>query len=526
MNTLKTKVFSLILAIIVVTSAAAIAPAQQVDYVSRNFAGTGSGDRQSMLFTDGYRHSALGRYVGFLSSASNVIQNGPFVITPQLYVRDLKTARTQLITADYQTGDVGNCGSSKFEFSKDGRYLAFASCDSNLMPGTPDKSARLFLRDMQTGTLKVVDVAIPGPNFYGQYWTISLSDDGKKLAFPSLGYNVGLPYDRNHLEDVYVYDIDSGQTSLVSVDRYGVRAGNGVSHLLQISGNGRYVLFASYAGNLVDEAIPAGGRNFYVRDLVAGTTKLVTVTMQGTGAHPPETGDLVTSGHRGRISEDGRYVTFLGALDEFTANDHNGHPDLFQRDMVAGTTTLISVNSTGTNSGDQGADSAYWTADYSVTPDGRYVAFYSRSTDLVLSDDNQHGDCFVRDMLNGTTRRIGGQIPRTGVYSDLLNPYISANGRYVSFEIDEQFPDTATQISLYCYDSVTNQLTDLSAPNGQYIGWLIGGGFSDDSRMLVFTGPAAILPNDSNNDYDVFVMTLDGATIRPRPVALSDRFGE
>ena len=138
--------------------------AQQVSLVSVNFNGTGSGDRQSRANGDGYRHVAMGRYVGFTSFASNIVPNGFFVNTAQLYVRDLQTGTTQLITADYQTGESGICGSDKFEFSQDGHYLAFLSCDRNLMPGTPNIETRLFLRDMQTGALRIAVVDVTSPD--------------------------------------------------------------------------------------------------------------------------------------------------------------------------------------------------------------------------------------------------------------------------------------------------------------------------------------------------------------------------
>lgn len=504
MNKQTTRMHSMVLGLLLAFSITAMAPAQQISLVSTNFNGTGSRNDWSFLFVGGHRKSFQGRYVGFVSFATNLVLGGPSSVSSQLYVRDLESGTTQLITKNYQTGLASNGNTLTYEFSKDGRYLAFLSTASDLIPGTLNYDRRLYLRDMQTGVLKVVDVSSPGQPVNGQFMRFSLSNDGKKLAFASLGWNAGQAYDRNHLEDVYVYDADTGLTTLASVDRSGIRAGNRPSNLVQLSGDGRYVLFASSAANLVSEPVSMDVRNFYVRDLVAGTTKLASVTLTGTGGNVADVSDYYYADHRNWISEDGRYVTFFGIGDNYVTNDNNQSADLFQRDLVAGTTALVSVNTNGV-AGGAGYSSSQ--ADYAVTPDGRYVVF--TGSNLTAGNLELRNNCFVRDMLAGTTRSVSGTLPRAAALSIVSGVDISPNGRYVFFGLIER-PDGSTAIDAHAFlsDLVSGQLRDLAAPQGTYLGDVGGGGFSPDSDLLVLGAQGRLLPIDTNNTGDVYVLRL------------------
>src|SRR5262249_3387750 len=88
------------------------------------------------------------------------------------------------------------------------------------------------------------------------------------------------------------------------------------------------------------------------------------------------------------ISDNGRYVVFQSNADDLVANDHNGVPDVFVRDMVNNTTTLVSVNANGV--------SGFNRCDHPViSADGRYVAY-----------DSSDGNVYVRDLVAKTTKRV------------------------------------------------------------------------------------------------------------------------
>src|SRR5438046_7146698 len=118
----------------------------------------------------------------------------------------------------------------------------------------------------------------------------------------------------------------------------------------------------------------------------ASGTLLASVDRAGTNSGDGFSGNPV-------LSSDGRFVAFDSDASNLVANDTNGHfEDVFMRDLNTGTTTLVSVNSAGTGSGN-GASALPV-----ISANGRFVAFVSDATDLVASDTNQNIDVFVRDL--------------------------------------------------------------------------------------------------------------------------------
>lgn len=475
--------------------------AQQVELVSRNFAGTGSGDGSSSIVAPGAPVVALGRYVVFSSTATDLVANGPGGNFQNVYVRDLQNGTTELASPDYLGIGGANANVSVFKISGNGRAVVFATFASNLVPDDNNGVKDLFVRDLQTHTTTRVNVDVPARVAFNYHDSFSVSDDGRLVAFHTTGGNVSLPYDRNRLDDVYVWDVTTGRTRLVSVDRFGTRAGNSASTLEAISANGRYVLFRSNATNLSPEVIPYFNRNYFVRDLETNLTKLVSVTTTGGASQ----GNNFTLNRGASISADGRFVTFFSGDDNLVTNDHNGKADVFQRDMINGTTQLVSANQSGTNGGNQGI----W-EDFAASQDGRYVAFHSLSTDLIAGGTTG-ANCFVRDVSQGVTRLASRQVGPISNGSEPLSISISPNGRFVSFAI--YLPPA---ILLYLDDALaerTQQVGGTSANDN--VGPLTPVGFSDDGRFLVFYGSGTILPNDNNAASDVFVIWLGPSGRRP-----------
>ncbi|WP_051800021.1 TolB family protein [Catenuloplanes japonicus] len=126
--------------------------------------------------------------------------------------------------------------------------------------------------------------------------------------------------------------------------------------------------------------------------LPAGEIELISVSSAGVLAD-----DLSFDG---TVSDDGRYVAFDSDAANLAPGDTNGTADVFLRDRQLGTTVRLSIGWDGTDP-DQGATSP------SISRDGRYVAFASRSANIVPGDTNTTRDVFVRDRVAGTTTRIG-----------------------------------------------------------------------------------------------------------------------
>lgn len=334
--------------------------------------------------------SADGRYVVFASDS-------PFVATDSnnrsdVFVRDRQTSVTEMISVS-TSGTAGNSGSGDggMGISQDGRYVAFASNATNLAIGDGNGRSDVFVRDRtlaQTEMVSVDSIGIQG-NSISERSTISR--DGRYVAFASDAGNL-VGNDNNATRDIFVHDRMNGTTERVSVSSTEAEA-NGYSHEGAISGNGRYVVFESDASNLV----PGDGngvRDIFLRDLVAGTTELVNLDsseIQGNSA-----------GVQARISADGRYVVFVSVATNLVPNDTNGFPDVFIRDRKTGTTELVSVSTAGIQANNTPCFQGNRCT--GVSDDGRWVVLVSEASNLVSGDTNGFADVFVRDRLGSTTQ--------------------------------------------------------------------------------------------------------------------------
>jgi Tol biopolymer transport system component len=195
--------------------------------------------------------SADGRYVAFLSRAKLVPDDTANKV--DVFVRDRQSGTTTRVSVD-SGGAQGNGDSSFPSISDNGRYVAFESDASNLVPDDDNGTTDVFVHDRQTGVTTLVSMDVDGNAAAGQIPIISA--DGRHVAFmgPPMASNL-VPGDTNGLSDIFVRDIDSGTTARASVNSFGQEANRdspGITFGPQgISGDGRYVAFASTATNLV-----------------------------------------------------------------------------------------------------------------------------------------------------------------------------------------------------------------------------------------------------------------------------------
>jgi Tol biopolymer transport system component len=243
-----------------------------------------------------------------------------------------------------------------------------------------------------------------------------VTSDGRYVAFHS--YATDLLADDCET-GVFVRDLIASETIRVDVDTEGGCAEfGGPSFTPSISAGGRYVVFDSYAEDLVEHDTN-GEPDVFVRDLVAGQTLLASVGTHGNGTDD--------TSYDPAISADGRYVTFYSDAHYLVEDDHNAAPDIFVHDLLTGTTIRASVDM-------DGADADGYSFFPSISIGGRYVAFQSDAPDIVAGDGNGLMDIFVRDLVNGTTVRAsvdtgGGDPDATSTYAA-----ISPLGGYVVFQ--------------------------------------------------------------------------------------------
>ena len=220
-----------------------------------------------------------------------------------------------------------------------------------------------------------------------------MSADGSVVAFISNATNLSTTPDTNATQDIYARNLQTGTTALVSVNAAGTDSGNGFSESPAISADGRFVVFKSDASDLVPDDTNATS-DIFVRDLQTQTTTLVSANHAGTDSGDGQSSSPV-------ISANGRFVAFLSRSSDLTAFPDSSifGVQLYVRDLETGTTALVSVNAAGTGGGNDSTCD-----DESISSDGRFVAFQSAAYDLAPNDSNgSDNDVYLRDMVAGTT---------------------------------------------------------------------------------------------------------------------------
>jgi Tol biopolymer transport system component len=379
----------------------------------------------------------------------------------------------------------------------DGRYVFFLSNDPNLAPGDPNGTGGMYARDLRADT--TIRITGTGP----QADPVPAGARGRYVAFASMASDL-VPGDTNHgFADVFVRDLRTGTTTRASVSSTGGQ-GSGDSLGPNMSADGRYVTFSSFAPNLVRGDRNGERLDAFVHDLRTGTTTLASPSYTGPGGDN-ETGAAA-------ITADGRYVTIVSAASNLVPGDTNNAYDVMIRDRTAGTTRLVSVSSTGERGNGDSFNAA-------TTPDGRYLAFMSHATNLTPGDTNNAADIFVRDLRTGTTRMIStatGGSTGGSANGDSHEPAISADGRYVTYysHASNLTPgDTNNARDVYLWDRHTSATTRISVgrDGAEPDGWSTQPKISADGRYIAFTSQAAnLVPGDTNGTYDVFVHDRGG----------------
>ena len=346
--------------------------------------------------------SADGNVVAFASRATNLAPGNtdPYDRYPDLFIHDRSTGTTRrvaltdaapaaLTVANTPTANVippatpmGIHGVPSL--SEDGRYVAFATPAKNLVAGDTNNVPDVFVLDRQTDAITRASVAPDGAQANGVSYGVGLTPDGRHLVFYTSASNLVADDANGPTGDIFVRDLETGTTTLVS------RAGDGAQGTAAASGtsisaDGTRVAFTSAATNLVPDDTN-GQSDVFVRDLAAGTTRRASVATGG------EQGDGYSN--MPSISANGRYVAFhsssvnLSYVDQY---DPSGTTDVFVHDLATGETTRVS---TASGPEDWRASTV---GDSSISADGRFVVFSSNVRYLVPGDTNDEQDLFVWD---------------------------------------------------------------------------------------------------------------------------------
>ncbi len=211
-----------------------------------------------------------------------------------------------------------------------------------------------------------------------------------------------------------------------------------------------------------------------------------------------------TASANSAVSDDGRYVAFESDASNLVSGDTNGKTDVFVRDRFDGTTERVSIGA-GATQGDG------LSAEPSISGDGRYVAFESAATNLVVGDTNDLRDVFVRDREAGTTERVS--VSTDGAQAlDYLSrqPSISNDGRYVGFQSFSAglVPDDTNDVwDVFLHDRQTGTTERVSVGGGgtQAAAPSYYAAVSGDGRYVAFESSAGLVAGDGNGVSDVYV---------------------
>ncbi len=435
--------------------------------------------------------SADGRFVLFRSRANDLVPGqidkpyfdaelGEATGTWDVFLLDRVTSKTLLVTRT-ASSPVTSIGLNSFFppiFSADGRFAAFSLTSSR-------NELYFYDRLAETSSLVNQDPASPGQAAGNHRW-FTLSTDGRYLTYICDGCKVVPGLDASHGQ-LLLYDRVMRTHSLVShASGSPTTGGDNDSEVPLISADGRFVVFASRASNLVAGQPTASDWRLFLFDRTTGAVSLVSLD-----AGTPEA-----------ISADGRWILLSSIATNFVPGqtDTNHEFDLFLHDRVSAQTTLIShaaSSATLTANGSHG--------EASMSTDGRWVVFSSTATDLVTgaNDATKTSDVFLYDRTSGVVTLISQ--PDGSNRSAGFAPRITADGSRIAFRSNVPVP------GLYIYDRSTGTRTmavQFPAISPFYFGQEQVDNdlrMSADGRQIAFTSANQNVPGDFNGNWDVYL---------------------
>jgi Tol biopolymer transport system component len=318
--------------------------------------------------------NADGTLVAFYSRATNLVP-GDVNGYVDVFLRDRTAGTTELVSVSSDE-EPANGPSVYPSISGDGRFVAFQSLASNLVPDDTNNVSDIFVRDRLNGT---TERACGGTQGDRGSSTPAISADGRFVAFASSATNL-VPDDINNHLDIFLCDRDTGVIELISISSAGV-PGDGDSILPAINENGNVVAFKSLATNLV----PNDRNNtvdVFARDRAAGTTERISVSFRG--------GDPNDFSFPPSVDYSGRWVAFGSYATNLALGDNNNTSNMFVRDRMVGRTLLVDVNDRG-----EIANGGTPDAPPSISGDAMHIGYVSSASNLVPNDRNDVPDVFL-----------------------------------------------------------------------------------------------------------------------------------
>ncbi len=326
--------------------------------------------------------------------------------------------------------------------------------------------------------LEIASTPQPGQNTDDRVRDAAMSADGRYIVYTA---TVGAVYadETDGISQIYRRDMVTGTTVLVSANKNGV-TGDQNSDGPSVSADGRYIAYASDADNLV-----SGDTNttsdVFVWDASTKFTRLVSAGMNGLPAN--------AASREASISADGLRVAFSSAASNLIPSDANSSSDVFIRDLPADTTTRISHY-------DNGAETASYSANPQISPDGEHVAYVTGAA-ISPADTDTVADIYewhrATNKASYVSHDAAGLSPGS---ADANAPSLSGDGRYVVFTDSYPFTGIGNGLDhVYRWDRSTDAVTlvDHTGAGGISNGNARGGVVSADGSTIAFASGASNL---------------------------------
>jgi hypothetical protein len=429
------------------------------------------------------------------------------------------TKRISLHTNDTQGNDSSGLDFEMYSvgISEGGRYVVFSSEASNLVDNDTNGNRDVFLRDRDTDGDKVFDEpgavrttriskGYDGSQANDDSWEVAISADSNYIAYSSDANNL-VQGDNNPYRDVFVYDRTTDQTVRASVvNNTPNGTANNVSDQPYIVSQGTDILvvFRSEATNLVGVNDTNNVSDIYLRDL--NTNRTYRISIGAAGVEPDDESVTPT------VSNNGQFVAFASRATNLPGGDASTDWDVFVRDRVAGTTTLVSTPA--------GATGDSYTP--FISGNSRYIVFASRANiDGIEAAGDNDADIFLYDRVLVTTSRISmnffGDEAQNG---DSFSPSISKDGRFIAFaseanNLDVHLPDLNARRDIYIhdrtlglsgvYDFGLTERISLAFNGGEPNEWSFVPVISQNGQHVTYVSEATnLVTNDTNSAWDVF----------------------
>jgi Tol biopolymer transport system component/tRNA threonylcarbamoyladenosine modification (KEOPS) complex Pcc1 subunit len=440
------------------------------------------------------------------TSAAINLNGGDNRIEVQITAEDGTTIKsyilivTQLVDTLDWASKAGDAASVNPAVSSDGLFLAFSSTSQNLVAGDTNNLSDVFVYDVTNKTLERILIDGGGDEGDGDSTNPSISADGRYVAFQSSSTNL-VSGDTNNQDDIFVYDRQQNTIERVSLTDIKGQS-NGASESPSISGDGRYVAFASNADNLVANFVD-GEVDVYIYDRIGD--ELIGISVPFNIIANRDSLNPV-------ISTDGNYVTF-----EYSVNKsiENGNPGYIYTDVYLYNRATLTLERVIEGNDGEDADGNR-SESPSISADGRYVAFESNLNSLAFDDTNDNLDVFVYDRLSKLTKRVSVDGSGNEGSLESSNPAISGDGRFVIFEsLVSTFvgSDSNGASDVFMKDLATGKVTLLSKNNASVQGDSASQtpAVSFDASTIAFESLATNLdPLDTNGTSDVYFIVSEG----------------